>query len=347
MAAPRSILFIRLSAIGDVIMASALIPVFRAAFPDARLAWLADASTAELLQDNPKLDRVLIWPRRRWSGLFRAGQYRQLRQEFGQLLQELREPRFDWVIDLQGLIKSGLWAWLSGSPTRIGLGSREGSQWLMNRVIDRNDPRLLIGIEYRKLAEELGLNLDSFAMDIAVPPALRTAMAQRLKELGAAGPLTVLAPFTTRPQKHWLDEHWAELAKMVIARGDAVVLLGGAGDRQRAGTIAAAAPGSIDLSGSTSLLQAAAVIAGAQRVIGVDTGLTHLGIALRVPTLALFGSTRPYLDTGVDFARVLYANLPCSPCHRRPTCAGDFTCMKQHTAAGVLAAADLLERPTP
>jgi heptosyltransferase-1 len=71
----------------------------------------------------------------------------------------------------------------------------------------------------------------------------------------------------------------------------------------------------------------AALIQGADAVIGVDTGLTHMGIAAGVPTVALFGSTCPYTQTGRDNVRVIYHALPCSPCKRRPTCGGHFDCM--------------------
>jgi heptosyltransferase-1 len=71
----------------------------------------------------------------------------------------------------------------------------------------------------------------------------------------------------------------------------------------------------------------AALIQGADAVIGVDTGLTHMGIAAGVPTVALFGSTCPYTQTGRDNVRVIYHALPCSPCKRSPTCGGHFDCM--------------------
>ena len=94
----------------------------------------------------------------------------------------------------------------------------------------------------------------------------------------------------------------------------------------------------VSLAGRTSLIQVAAVMQQAALVVGVDTGLTHLGIALRRPTLALFGSTRPYLDPDFEQARVLYEPMACSPCRRRPTCGGEFTCMRAHTPERVLEA---------
>jgi heptosyltransferase-1 len=342
MKAPASILFIRLSAIGDVILASALIPRFRSAYPDARLVWLTDEDHGELLRHNPHLDEVLLWPRRRWREYLRSGQYRRCWRELAALIAAVRKQRFAWAIDIQGLLKSGVWAWLSGAPVRIGLGSREGSQWLMTRVVDRRITSPLIGKEYRKLAAELGIPFGRYGMDIAIPPETAAAAAARLDALGIETAPVILAPFTTRPQKHWLDERWAELARSLIARGHPVLLLGGAGDRERAAKLTASAPDLIDLSGTTSLLEAAAIIASARLLIGVDTGLTHLGIAVDTPTLALFGSTRPYLDADTPRARVLYEPLPCSPCRRQPVCGGDYTCMKLHEVAGVLAATEEL-----
>lgn len=340
-AAPRRILVIRLSAIGDVIMASGLIPALHAAFPGAQIGWLTEEPNAGLLRHNPRLDRLHLLPRRRWRELRQSGQYRQLGREVAEFVRQLRAERYDLVLDLQGLLKSGVWTGLSGGTRRVGLGSREGSGLLMTEVLDRRVDSPKIGKEYRKLAEFLGAPPDAFALDIAVSGTDRAAVAGLLLDSGVSGDYAVIAPFTTRPQKHWFDPRWAELAAgLTAARGWPVLMLGGPADREHAAAIQALAGGRlIDLAGRTSLGQCAALIEGARLLIGVDTGLTHLGVALATPTLALFGSTRPYLDTGRANARVLYEPLECSPCRRRPTCGGTFDCMGRHTAASVLAAA--------
>jgi len=341
--APRSILIIRLSAIGDIIMASALIPALRGAYPDARLVWLTDEANVGLLRNNPRLDRVIVWPRRRWRQLLKARRYRECFGEFLALIRTLRSERFDWVLDLQGLLKSGLWAFLSGGRQRIGLGSREGSQFLMSRVISREVESVRIGKEYLKLACELGIEPGRFNMDVAVSEQEKTEADALLKAAGIAGAFAVIAPCTTRPQKHWFDDRWSELsARLTSAWGLPVVMLGGPADQTRAQAITARAPSLVDLTGQTSLGQCAAIIQGASLLMGVDTGLTHLGIAMQTPTLALFGSTRPYLDPGDAVASVLYEPLPCSPCRRRPTCGGEFTCMRLLTVDKVLAAASTL-----
>jgi len=343
---PKNILIVRLSAIGDVIMASGLIPALRTAYPNARIAWLTESANADLLRHNPHLDEVYSWPRRRWRQLRRERRYREFMREAFDLIRALRAERFDWVIDLQGLLKSGIWAWLSGGRRRIGLGSREGSQLLMTEIVDRRMDDVRIGKEYRKLAEILTGQIDTFALDVAVSEDDRKAGRELLASAGVTGAYAVVCPFTTRPQKHWFDERWAELSvRLASERGLTVVMLGGPADKARAGIIAARTAGLVDLAGRTSLGQCAAIVEKAELLIGVDTGLTHLGIALGVPAVAIFGSTRPYLETGRATARVLYDPLECSPCRRRPTCGGTFDCMRLHTADKVFdTASGLLDK---
>lgn len=343
---PRRILIVRLSAIGDIIMASGLIPALRSRWPEAQIGWLAETAHVDLLQHNPRLDRVHSLPRGRWRELRRTGQYRALASEVRAFIHALRDAQYDLALDLQGLLKSGVWARASGARRRIGLGSREGSQWLMTEVLPRamDDPR--IGKEYRELALHLGADPDPFVMDIAIPDAARRRAAELLAGQGVSGPHAVLAPFTTRPQKHWFNDRWAALAQRLGSRFTPV-LLGGPGDQRQAAELQALAGGVlVNLTGQTSLSESAAVIDSAGLLIGVDTGLTHLGSALHIPTVALFGSTMPYLDTTRKNGIVLYEPRTCSPCHRRPTCGGHFDCMRAHTVDSVLEGAARVLRAT-
>jgi len=340
----KRILIIRLSAIGDVVMASALIPVLRNAWPDAYIAWLVEPAARDLLRHNPRLDEVIVWPKQEWRQLWHDRRYPELFKRTRQFAKDLRRRRFDLVLDLQGLLKSGAWARLTGAAERIGLGSREGSQYLMTQVISRHADDQRIGSEYLRLARTLGLEPGDFRMDI---PIAQTDADYTLRHRHASGintPYAVFCPFTTRPQKHWFSDRWAQLTRLLPDQlGLPVMLLGGPGDRQAATEIVQLGAGNlVNLTGDTTLGQTAALIDGAQLLIGVDTGLTHLGIALDVPTIGLFGSTRPYLDPAMPKATILYHPLPCSPCRRHPTCEGAFTCMREHTAADVLEAAQRL-----
>ena len=342
----KRILLIRLSALGDVVFATTLINSFRRRYPQAHLAWMVAQPFADVLASQTQLDEIIILPVADWGRLARAGNYLQLLAAVKRFYRDLRARQFDVAIDLQGLLKSGTWAWLSGAPQRIGLGSREGSQHLMTRTVDRRGgPRERIASEYLHLARELGLETDGFGMHVAVSERGRQQADNLLRPRIGNATHGVICPFTTRPQKHWLVAHWQALVPLLEARfGLPVVMLGGPGDRAAASDLAAGC-GVVDLAGQTDIQGAAAVIAGAAYVIGVDTGLTHMGIALGRPTLCLFGSTRPYTDTATGRARVLYHDMPCAPCRRHPTCDGRFDCMRAITPAEVAAAlAELVER---
>ena len=141
-------------------------------------------------------------------------------------------------------------------------------------------------------------------------------------------PFLVICPYTTRAQKHWPQQHWQQLLTMIAHRWSApIVIIGGPGDSEAALALSLSASTCLSLAGELTLAQSGAMLAHAQAVIGVDTGLTHLAIAHMRPVLALFGSTCPYTQTQNPKATVLYEGLPCAPCKRKPTCEGAFTCM--------------------
>lgn len=333
-----NILVIRLSAIGDIFLATALLGGLRSRYPGCRITWLTEPMGASILQDHPAIDRLLTLPRGQWVTAFREGRWGGLAGSLRRFLKDLRAVPFDLVIDPQGLLKSAIWARSARARRRIGLHGREGSRFLYDQVIrvpQLREPPILF--DYRLLLEALGGQGDTLAMDLRVSAEQRAAAEAFLGAHGAPAPV-VFCPFTTRPQKHWVDGEWARLGDALQAGGlGPVVLLGGPDDGARARAIAErmrAAP--VIAAGERRPIGfALAVLARASGVVGVDTGLTHAAIAFKRPTVALFGSTRLYVKTGLPWARVLYHELPCAPCHRRPTCDGRFDCMRRHTAAGV------------
>ncbi|WP_338018672.1 lipopolysaccharide heptosyltransferase II [Ectothiorhodospira sp. 9100] len=335
---------IRLSAIGDIVMASPLVAALRRQYPQAYIAWLAQPESRELLVGHPQLDEVIVWPRSEWRQLLTDRRYLELARRVRAFRRELREHGFDLAIDLQGLMKSGWLAWLSGAPERVGLGSREGSRWLMTHVVERGGRAELIGSEYRFLAEALELPVADFHMQVGIGTEAERVAGVLLETHVGQRSFAVGCPFTTRPQKHWVEQAWADLARELYARhGLPLVLLGGPGDLAAARRIAAQAGDAVDNRvGETSLTEAAAVISRARLLVGVDTGLTHMGPAFNVPTVALFGSTCPYLETGRDNTVVIYHNLPCAPCKRNPTCEGRFDCLTGITVEEVLAQVERL-----
>lgn len=334
----KSILIIRSSAMGDIVMASPLIRGLKSANPQARLLWLVEPQFAGLLRDNPHVDGVLLFEKGKWNTLFKKGKILALLREILALRRVMRSEAIDLVLDVQGLLRSRFLSWLSGAETRMGLLSKEPGRFFMTQMVEKGGDGRLMGSEYCHLLEVLGIDSGGCRPELFVSAADERAVLEKLKDSGTGVRYAAFAPFTTRPQKHWLDGRWGELASVVRERlGMQAVLLGGTADRERADAIAAASSGSmVNMAGELSLMQSAAVIKHATLLIGVDTGLTHMGTAFMRPTVALFGSTRPYLVTANPLTRVLYHPFPCSPCRRSPTCSGEFPCMADITVAEVI-----------
>lgn len=334
----QRILIVRTSAIGDVVFASPFAAALRRTYPHAHIAWLVEPGIHELLSANPHIDELILWPKNEWKRLWSQGRWLALLRAVRRLSQELRSRAFDTAIDLQGLLKSGFLTWLTGARQRIGLGSREGSQWLMTQVLAKGGDARRISSEYLFLAEQLDLDTGSFLPELSIGTETQTASEQlrAAHGLGRQG-YAVLAPFTTRPQKHWFEDAWQTLIPKIHRElGLTPVILGGPGDQSAALRLIEPGGGAISLAGQTRLPEAAALVRDAALVIGVDTGLTHMGHAFGTPTVALFGSTCPYTVTGRPSGRVVWLNLACSPCKRRPTCHGAHTCLRDITDERVL-----------
>ena len=329
---PKRVLIIRLSAIGDVIFASPLVAACRKRYPNTEIDWLAEGVVRPLLTDLPGLTQVVLWPRQEWQDLWREKRIFALLRAVMAFRQKLRERNYDLVIDAQGLVKSAFLSWLTGSPQRIGFKSKEPNGVFLTQRFDKSiTPR--ISSEYLALADTLGWDTSNFEMVLG----LSELDNKRSIDIAPQEAYVVIAPFTTRPQKHWTHAHWRALIEQLVDTGHRVACLGGPADREEATALLEGLT-VMNWVGAYPLGVSAGLVKQSSGVIGVDTGLTHMGIAAGVPTLALFGSTCPYLETGRDNVRVIYHGLECAPCRRSPTCGGRFDCMVGITAEEALSA---------
>ncbi|GGF61758.1 heptosyltransferase I [Alteromonas lipolytica] len=314
---------------GDIVMASGLPSSLKQHFDNrVTISWLVEAPYASLVANHPDVDNVITWPKQEWRKLAQAGRYLALIKAILRFRKMLKSYHFDMVVDAQGLLKSALLAIFTGARRRVGFNSKERSQWLLTEVYDKplsND----ISSEYKFLASQFSDT--PFQLTLNLSNEDRVAAKAQLEKSGIESPYLVIAPFTTRPQKHWLLPHWHELLTTLGKAGHKIVVLGGPADKHQAAQLTQNYAHCVSLAGSLSITESAAVIAQCQALIGVDTGLTHIGMVYQRPTIAIFGSTRPYTQTQNPAARILYADIACAPCKRRPTCDGRFDCMQAVT----------------
>ena len=232
----KNVLIIRSSAIGDIVFASPFAKAIKAKWPQARITWLVDKGCEALLEDSPFVDDCVIMPSGQWRQLWKNGKKLEAIRQIRTFGQKLKGHHFDVAIDLQGLFKSGIFAWMSGAPKRLGLGSREGSQYLMSQVFPRGGDISVISSEYSFLADQLGLETTDFIPTLSVNKDAENTVLQRLADAGLSpGQYIVFAAFTTRAQKHWFVDAWQALAPMIKKRtGLTPLLLGGPADTEAA-----------------------------------------------------------------------------------------------------------------
>lgn len=300
------VLLIKPSSLGDIIHALPTFDALRRRFPEAELSWFVKAQWAGILERVAGLDRV--WP-------VETGLSAWLRE-----IGKLRDHRFDLVVDLQGLFRSGAAAWLSGCGMRVGFANgREGSALCYTHRIAVPDPNLHAVDRYLLVAQALGCSAATPAFPLHPLEADRGMVHTLLGRHGlGAGARWVAMHVSARwPTKRWPLASFAAVARALREDGLQVVVIGAATERAEAQEVAAAT-GAIDLSGQTSLAVLPAVLERAACLVTNDSGPMHIAAAMCTPVVALFGPTSP-MRTGPYGAghRIMKTDLPCQPCFSR------------------------------
>ena len=311
------VLIIKLSALGDVVQSLPVAMAIRRHDPLARIDWLVERPSAGLLLGHPAIDNVLISPRHDLRDDAVAAL-----PEVGTFLGRLRSLRYDVVLELQGLIKSAIFARLVRGERKIGFrGGKEPLAALaLNEPLPAYDPERHALERYLDILEPLGV-LRPARPEFGINPSPEH-LAQARELLGAWGrdrPLVVLHPVAQWDSKLWPLGHWIDLARRLRGQGLDLVLSGARADQAVTGAIAQGAGGGVlDLAGRTGLKELSAVLSLARLAICTDTGVMHLAAALGTPVVALFGPTSPGRTGpwGGGHA-VLRLGLSCSPCFKR------------------------------
>lgn len=293
---PRRIAIIKPSALGDVVMALPVLNAARQAWPNARISWVINKGLVGLLEHHPAIDELITFDRKGFgqgiSGAFK----------FGAWLWSLRRHNFDLVIDLQGLLRSGLMARATGAKYRVGLAeSREGSTRFYSHTIPTMDdvPNGDIHAVDRlmKLATGLGVTDPGDKPSFFWPRTLRTQAWARNTLEHLPRPwvgYTIGARWQT---KRWPVEHFVKLADMVSANfGGSLILIGGNEDKLLGQKFVHEAkdrfPSMTNLIGSTTLPELQSLCGEIDLLVTNDTGPLHVAAAMGTPTVGIFTCTR-------------------------------------------------------
>ena len=319
------ILIVKPSAIGDVVHALPVLNLLRRRYPAAHVAWLVTPACAGLLDGHPQLDEVIRFDRKRFGHAWRDPKAMVALAAFHR---DLHRRRFDLVIDLQGLFRSGWLSFSTGATTRVGTSTDREFGWAFATTVAPVGGRDRHAVDrYLSVADHLGLGTSPVEFVFPTDDADRAAVAPLLP----AGPFAVFLPATHWPTKRWPIDRFAELVTPLRERFGLASVVAGGPD-------ADAVPGAGSIAGRTTLRQLVAVLERASLVIANDTGPMHVAAALGRPLVTVFGPTDPG-RTG-PYNRpdsVVRLDLPCAPCFSR-RCVHQ-TCLRGLGIGPVLAAA--------
>lgn len=328
---PRNILIIKPSSIGDVVHTLPLWNLLHQRYPQAHISWLVAPACSGIIEGLPDL-RLLHFERKGWA---RAWHSSTAARDLFRFQRQLRQDRYDMVIDVQGLFRSAFFAFLTGAPVRIGFANAREFAWVFytHRISVPTMDQHSVD-RYLSLLPPIGCPTSPVEFPFPLTDAHRQAIRAML---GDIGPFAVLCPGANWETKRWPVERFAQLVRPLKDRfGLNCVVAGGPEISDLANHIADAT----SLCGKTTLMQLAALFESASVVIANDSGPMHIASALNRPLVTIFGPTNP-IRTG-PYSRmetVVRANLDCMPCYKRTCTRHQRRCLQELGIEPVLATA--------
>ena len=306
----RRLLLIKPSSLGDIVHAMPTLAALRARFPHAEVTWLVKRQWAPLVEVIGGVDHVCA---------VGAG----LTGWMGRI-SELRAARFDLVVDLQGLFRSGVMAWLSGSGRRIGFANaREGSPLFYTQRVEVPDGPMHAVDRYLLVPEALGADRPAQPrFEFVDRPRDREAVETILRRSGVPVSLPWIAINASArwETKRWPPQHFAAAADQ-LSREHAcpIVFIGGAAERPETQAVTALMrTKAVDLTGQTPVGLLPCLLREAAVLITNDSGPMHIAAAVGTPVVALFGPTDPRKTGPYGEGHVVLSHaVECSPCFRR------------------------------
>lgn len=304
---PERILVIRLGAIGDLLCSTPVVTNLRKNYPQSHIVFLVEKKFEEVLIGNPHLDELILFDRPshrlslRWwrRGATRSNPIIRLIEELKFLI-KIRHRRFDLTIDLLGTLRTALLSFVSGAKQRVGFTYRFRKLFYNIRVVAKN-PQYVVDFNLDSL-RALGLKIMSKDLVFNVPESSRRFAKDFFRrgevispKVGQSSRLTKnigIFPGGGWSSKRWRGERYAKLGDKIQKELDCeVILLGGPQEKGVLSEIASRMNRKPMILEGVSLKKFAGVVENLDLLIGNDSGPIYIAIALKVPTITLFGPT--------------------------------------------------------
>ena len=313
--APQRVCLIKPSALGDVVTAMGVLRGLKRTFPGVHVSWLINSNCADLIAHDTDVDELILFDRKllgkAWRNVPAAG-------KLIAFLRHLRKGRFDWVIDMQGLFRSGFFTMASRAGIRAGFADARELASLFYNVNFRSPPTATHTVDRNiALARHLGIDARPDDMTLQIEPGAMkfwqdSMQANRL----ADKQYVVCVPPTRWKSKMYPKRHWRHVITGLLGRTK-VVLIGTNGDREICGDIAEGLGENIvDMTGQTTIPQMVAVIAASAGVICCDSSAALIAPAVGVDAVSLIGPTRVE-RTGPYGGCAIVSPAACGGCLKR------------------------------
>jgi ADP-heptose:LPS heptosyltransferase len=282
-----NILLIRLKSIGDVVFLLPAVHRIRENFPGAKITFLTSRENASLLEGFREVNEVITLDRAR----FQSGNPRAILSEAFSLFRRLRRGRFSLVVDFQGYGETAWLARLSGAPQRWGNVYGPGRRWAYTHGVTRNE-RIHHVDWYLSLLEQCGLRSGKILNEFILPDDALNEARQffAAHKLDVAKPTLFIQPFTSSPKKNWPLENYISIAGHWHARGVQVLFGGGPSERAALEPVRQA---DFPVSAGVPLLITGGLMKLSSLILGGDTGVLHLAVAMGKRVVMLRDSVAP------------------------------------------------------
>ncbi|MBI3793855.1 MAG: glycosyltransferase family 9 protein [Nitrospinae bacterium] len=326
------LLIVKPSSLGDVVHAFAFVNALKAARPEVLIDWLANDMYASFVKCNSNVEKVWSFKRGGWGKNWASPS---TVADVVNLVSWIRREKYDVCLDLQGLLRSGLFTWFSGAVEKAGFSNaREGAGFFYDKLIDPGEKphaahKLLCALEMFGVAEPV-------RPDFGFTPSVRAVefVGKLLGEVGIRGKFLVFHSGARWSTKMWPAEHWRALAESATKKFRLpVIFTGSSADSAQVGQIVSGVPGAYNFAGSLGLVELSALLQMCFVTVTVDSGPMHISAAFNKPIVALFGPTSPEktgpLTTGPK--EILRPEgMKCAPCFSRK-CSFPVGCMEKIT----------------
>ena len=342
----QKFLIIKLSSIGDIVHALPFLRTLRAHHPSAYIAWVVEERFQELIKYNSDLDEVIPVRTKLWRKNLNTNSLR----EIFQTQRLLKNREFDWTFDLQGLIKTGVIARMTGAPNRAGFhrdNCREKiNTWFnncLNKYVASDSHVVDLCLSQLSVLGNFSSRAEFPLVISAEDESASKAFILGNPELSSK-PIVGINPGAGFPTKIWSLKRYAQLADRLSGElGFSVILTWGPGEEDMVRNIASMMNQKSWIAPATTIAESIGLYKKLSLFVGGDSGPFHICAALGIPTVSVWGPTHPSRNGAYSKNhKAVYHELHCSFCWKRQCPLGTLACMDKVTVQDLFEATKIL-----